>query len=35
MKRGIITVILIIVVIGAIAWVLKGNKKKNDAQTAW
>jgi RND family efflux transporter MFP subunit len=34
MKRGIITVILIIVVIGAIAWVLQGNKKKNDAQTA-
>ena len=34
MKRGIITVILIIVVIGAIALVLKNNKKKNDAQTA-
>lgn len=34
MKRGIITVVLIIVVIGAIAWVLNGNKKKNDAQTA-
>ena len=34
MKRGIITVVLIIVVIGAIAWVLNSNKKKNDAQTA-
>jgi len=34
MKRGIITVVLIIVVIGAIAWVLNNNKKKNDAQTA-
>jgi RND family efflux transporter MFP subunit len=34
MKRGIITVILIIVVIGGIAWVLNSNKKKNDAQTA-
>lgn len=33
MKRGIITVILIIVVIGGIAWVLNSNKKKNDAQT--
>jgi len=33
MKRGIITVILIIVVIGAIAWVLNSNKKKNAAQT--
>jgi RND family efflux transporter MFP subunit len=34
MKRGIITIILIIVVIGGIAWVLNSNKKKNDAQTA-
>jgi len=34
MKRGIITVVLIIVVIGIIAWVLNGNKKKNDEQTA-
>jgi len=34
MKRGIITVILIIVVIGLIAWVLNSNKKKNDEQTA-
>jgi len=34
MKRGIITVVLIIVVIGAIAWVLNSNKNKNDAQTA-
>jgi len=34
MKRGIITVVLIIVVIGVIAWVLNGNKKKNDEQTA-
>lgn len=34
MKRGIITVILIIVVLGGIAWVLNGNKKKNDAETA-
>jgi RND family efflux transporter MFP subunit len=34
MKRGIITVVLIIVVIGVIAWVLNNNKKKNDAQTA-
>lgn len=34
MKRGIITVVLIIVVIGLIAWVLNSNKKKNDAQTA-
>ncbi|WP_316744873.1 efflux RND transporter periplasmic adaptor subunit [Pedobacter antarcticus] len=34
MKRGIITVILIIVVLGGIAWVLNSNKKKNDAQTA-
>jgi RND family efflux transporter MFP subunit len=34
MKRGIITVVLIIVVIGVIAWVLNSNKKKNDAQTA-
>ena len=34
MKRGIITVVLIIVVIGTIAWVLNSNKKKNDAQTA-
>lgn len=34
MKRGIITVILIIIVIGIIAWVLNSNKKKNDAQTA-
>lgn len=34
MKRGIITAIIIIVVIGLIAWVLNGNKKKNDAQTA-
>ena len=33
MKRGIITVILIIVVIGVIAWVLNSNKKKNAAQT--
>jgi RND family efflux transporter MFP subunit len=33
MKRGIITVVLIIVVIGAIAWVINRNKKKNDAQT--
>ena len=34
MKRGIITVILIIAVIGLIAWVLNSNKKKNDEQTA-
>lgn len=34
MKRVIITVILIIVVLGGIALVLKSNKKKNDAQTA-
>jgi len=34
MKRGIITVILIIAVIGAIALVLRSNKKKNDEQTA-
>ena len=34
MKRGIITAIIIIVVIGVIAWVLSSNKKKNDAQTA-
>jgi len=34
MKRGIITVIILIVVIGSIAWVLNNNKKKNDAQTA-
>ena len=34
MKRGIITVIILIVVIGGIAWILNSNKKKNDAQTA-
>jgi len=34
MKRGIITAIILIVVIGVIAWVLNGNKKENDAQTA-
>jgi len=34
MKRGIITVIILRVVIGSIAWVLNNNKKKNDAQTA-
>lgn len=34
MKRGIITVVTIIVVLGLIAWVLNSNKKKNDAQTA-
>lgn len=34
MKKGIITVILILAVLAAIAWVLNSNKKKNDAQTA-
>lgn len=34
MKKGIITVLIIIVVLGVIAWILNGNKKKNDAQTA-
>lgn len=34
MKRIIIAVILFIVIIGGIAWILKSNKQKNDAQTA-
>ncbi|EDM35708.1 membrane fusion protein; possible cation efflux system protein [Pedobacter sp. BAL39] len=34
MKRVIITVLIIIVTIGAIAWVLSNNKKKNAAKTA-
>lgn len=34
MKRVIITVLVIIVTLGAIAWVLNNNKKKNAAKTA-
>jgi RND family efflux transporter MFP subunit len=34
MKRVIIGIILFIVIIGGIAWILKSNKQKNDAQTA-
>lgn len=34
MKRGIITVLVIILVLGGIAWVLSNNKKENEAKTA-
>lgn len=34
MKRGIITVLVIILALGGIAWVLTNNKKKNEAKTA-
>jgi len=34
MKRGILTAVIVIVIIGLIAWILTSNKKENEAKTA-